>query len=138
MRKIVYAILLVFTVLLLLGCNFGNLGNPLKDTVWNCNKYKHEYNIGGMISSSGEQSCNETWYFNKDGSFEISSARVSGSWEYDEPILTIDASAYTGTYHVTLDGNFLTLELESEMYSCTYYLTREKDDSSFLDDILPF
>jgi hypothetical protein len=58
--------------------------------------------------------------------------------EYDEPILTIDASAYTGTYHVTLDGNFLTLELESEMYSCTYYLTREKDDSSFLDDLLPF
>jgi hypothetical protein len=126
------------------------LGNPLKDTVWNCYKYKEGYNIDGMISSSEEQSCNETWYFNKDGSFEISSARenFSGFWEYDEPILTIDTSdtsastadTSTATFHVTLDGNFLTLELESEieMYSLTYYLTREKDDSSFLDDLLPF
>ncbi len=136
MKKIIYYVLLIFSVFVFLGCGFGK--NPLDDTEWNCYRYSTE--IDGMSVTS--RSTDETWRFDKSGDFSIEkddSMPITGSWKYDEPILSIETNSpyYNGTYSVVFDGDSLELTYDSDGYSIIYYLTRVEDDSSILDG-LPF
>lgn len=135
MKKIIYSVLLIFSVFVFLGCGFGK--NPLDDTEWNC--YRYSVTDGMSVTS---RSTDETWRFDKSGDFSIEkddSMPITGSWNYDEPILSIETNSpyYNGTYSVVFDGDSLELTYDSDGYSIIYYLTRVEDDSSILDG-LPF